>query len=82
MGAGVGVEDGVEVALEDFEEDIGGEALGAVVVVEVAGGEQSDAVAGEATTERRSWETMTSVRPYCFLRSLRRCEEFFPGRPR
>src|ERR1035437_8153805 len=41
--SGVGVEDGVEVALEDFEEDIGGEAGGAVVVVE-GGGETGDAV--------------------------------------
>ncbi len=51
MGAGVGVEDGVHVALEDFEEDVRGEALGAVVVVEVFG-EAGDAVAaGDAAAE-------------------------------
>jgi hypothetical protein len=45
VNAGVGVEDGVEIALEDFEQDVIREALGTVVVVE-GFGEAGDAVAG------------------------------------
>src|SRR4051812_16001602 len=45
VGAGVVVEDGIHIALENFEQDIFGEALRAIVVVEVSV-EAGDAIAG------------------------------------